>query len=339
MPSTSSHTMLSDQATLAANRYGQLAPWQRQRLKPPALVGSLILVGLAGAFVAPLCLFFLAQFLRGVFNSDYSEQFSSLIFLGLFALSLLALLPLLLIPLGSLRGKLRLRRDLMDGYIAQEDGQVIFKTSIGYVARTAGQALRSLDGGKAVDLPPGNYHFYYLPQTRRILSAERQTLFEPGGPQAGLLLALSQANGFSLAELEQNRQGLVSGGQRGRLMRRLALLCVLTAGLVVGAVWQRALLVESTPWGYIVLGLMLLGLIVMMVNRWRDLQDGRVLMLEGFVRGEEHSSDDSSTYYYVLGDEKFTVSGAAYRALVAGQRYRLYYLPRSKKLVSIEPLP
>lgn len=339
MPSTASSTLLGDQATLNANRYGQLAPWQRQHLKPPALIGSLILVGLAGAFVAPLCLFFLVQFLRGIFNHEYSEQSVSLIFLGFFALALLALLPMLLVPLGSLRGKLRLRRDLMDGYIAQEDGQVIFKTSVGYVARTAGQALRSLEGDQVVDLPPGNYHFYYLPHTRRILSAERQMLFEPGGPQAGLLLALSQAHGFSLEELEQNRQGLVSGGQRGRLRGRLALLCVLTAGLVVGAVWQRALLVESTPWGYIILGLVLLGLIAMMVNRWRDLQDGRVLMLEGYVRGEEHSSDDSSTYYYVLDNEKFTVSGAAYRALVSGQRYRLYYLGHSKKLVSIEPLP
>jgi hypothetical protein len=32
------------------------------------------------------------------------------------------------------------------------------------------------------------------------------------------------------------------------------------------------------------------------------------------------------------------VSWAAYEALIPGERYRLYYLPRSRRLVSIEPL-
>jgi hypothetical protein len=35
---------------------------------------------------------------------------------------------------------------------------------------------------------------------------------------------------------------------------------------------------------------------------------------------------------------KFQVSGRAYTALVSGMAYRIYYTPRSKTLVSIEPL-
>jgi len=35
---------------------------------------------------------------------------------------------------------------------------------------------------------------------------------------------------------------------------------------------------------------------------------------------------------------KFEVSRRSYSALVAGLAYRLYYVPRSKTMVSIEPL-
>jgi hypothetical protein len=35
---------------------------------------------------------------------------------------------------------------------------------------------------------------------------------------------------------------------------------------------------------------------------------------------------------------KFQVSGLAYTALISGLAYRIYYTPRSKTLVSIEPL-
>jgi len=35
---------------------------------------------------------------------------------------------------------------------------------------------------------------------------------------------------------------------------------------------------------------------------------------------------------------KFQVSAHAYTALVSGMAYRIYYTPRSKTLVSIEPL-
>jgi hypothetical protein len=58
------------------------------------------------------------------------------------------------------------------------------------------------------------------------------------------------------------------------------------------------------------------------------------------VQSEAKSDgEDGYTYYYVLDRKRFTVTGVAYRALVSGPRYHLYYLPHSEKLVSIEPLP
>src|SRR5262245_34936480 len=133
MSSAYSNNALGDPATLDANRYGHFAPWQCQQLQQPSLVGSLNLVVLAGAFVEPLCLFFLVQFLRGRFGGSDSLGVFNLIFLGLFFLSLVSLLPLLLGPLSSLLRKMRLRSDLTEGYIAQQDGQVVFVSRTGYV--------------------------------------------------------------------------------------------------------------------------------------------------------------------------------------------------------------
>jgi hypothetical protein len=326
-----------DQASIDANRYGQFTPWQRQHLKPPSLVGSVIVLALVEAFMMSLGLLLLARFV-GEALSGNGQLFVGLIFLGIFAFFLLAFLPLLLASLKSLHGKVRLRRDLLEGYIAQEDGQVVFAGSSGYVARVSGQPLRSLNGSKSVGLAPGAYHFYYLPRSRRVLSAERQTHLEPDSPQAGLLLALAQAHGFRLEELDANRQGLVSSRQRSRLVRGLLFLFVVMLALVVVSIWQVDLLLQNSPWGFLVLGGFLALLLIATYRRWLDLLEGRVAMVEGFVQRVEESSDDSSSYYYVVGKQRFSVNSAAYVALVPGERYHLYYLPHSKKLVSVEPL-
>ncbi|HLV99304.1 MAG TPA: hypothetical protein VKT82_11580 [Ktedonobacterales bacterium] len=338
MVSPSQNTALTDQATIDANRYGQLTPYQRQRLKPPSLAGPLFGLALAGALVIPLgwLLLFVA---RAAFAPAGDSPFAVPTLLGA-TLTFLALeMPLLLTSLFGLFHRLGLRRDLAEGYIAQADGQVIFSSGAGYHARIFGQTLADLGGDKTLTLPPGAYRFYYLPRSRRMLSAERQMLFEPGGPQAGVREALARANGFRMDELDTNRQGGLSAHQRFGLVRGLLFLAVVLVALVVGAVWQFALLMRYNPWGFLLLGLMLFGLLLATYHRWLDLLEGRAAMLEGFVQATEHSSDDSSTYSYELGKERFTVSSAAYRALIAGERYRLYYLPHSKRLLSIEPVP
>lgn len=149
----------------------------------------------------------------------------------------------------------------------------------------------------------------------------------------------SWANGFGLDELDVNRQGLVSDRQRARLVRGLIFLFVVMLALVAGSIWQVNLLLQYSPWGFLILAGVLALLLVSTHSRWQDLLAGRVAMLEGFVQRVEESSDDSSSYYYVVDKQKFSVSSAAYMALVPGERYRLYYLPHTNKLISIEPLP
>ena len=70
----------------------------------------------------------------------------------------------------------------------------------------------------------------------------------------------------------------------------------------------------------------------------RDLHAGRVAMVEGRGRKRYGSGDDGLRLGYVVGDREFDVSEAGYNALVEGLPYRAYYLPRSGKLVNIEPV-
>ncbi len=78
---------------------------------------------------------------------------------------------------------------------------------------------------------------------------------------------------------------------------------------------------------------------------WKLLFDviaGHVECAQGRVaKGEEETKthrDAGVRYYYRLPDEQpFEVSQLAYRALESGNSYGLFYLPRSRMLVAVEP--
>jgi hypothetical protein len=74
------------------------------------------------------------------------------------------------------------------------------------------------------------------------------------------------------------------------------------------------------------------------LRRVADALGRQVRAVEGIVSGEADSSGDSTTYRYKVNGMRFRVPGQGYTALVSGLAYRIYYTPRSKTLVSIEPL-
>jgi hypothetical protein len=241
MSTLSANTVLNDLASIDANRFGQITPWQRQHLPPPPVLGWFVALALSGAVaIAVVCCFLVWPLwtLLPPLLPDYTSGaplFSSpnfpldLIipgfFLGVTGLFLWVVSRWLLIPCtGRLLFNLRLRWDLANGMIAQEDGQVTFARRRGYVARGRRRPLRSLHGSWEVNLPPGAYRFYYLPHSRRILSAERQALLEPGGPAASLLSALATAHGFRPGDLHMNWQGRMSLRQRFALVGWMLLL-------------------------------------------------------------------------------------------------------------------
>jgi len=212
-----------------------------------------------------------------------------------------------------------------------------------YVAEAQGRRLSLVDG---LGLTPGSYRFYYLPRSGVVVGVERLGLsLSSASARDEFLNALAQANRFSVESLMAFRAGRVDEATRGAVLRQRGL----TTGLVVFvilAVSAAVLLGASSDpeaWPVLlivgVLDVIFVGFMVWAFIRVaNDLQAGVVLAREGRVQRQVVRSNRSSSYYYRLGDLRFRVSGTAYNALVEGVDYRIYYLPRSKTLVGIEPV-
>jgi hypothetical protein len=169
-----------------------------------------------------------------------------------------------------------------------------------------------------------------------------------------LVDVLARTNRFRVEDLAENRQGRLTNAQKFRLWRRIlqpvlifALVLLVFAALFVALVavdengyYLRAVLRES-GWR---IGLILLALLFLTVAfLWRssklilDLRDGSVASAEGHVAKVFSTYYRGSAMFYVINDLRFKVSNQAYNALVEHVTYRIFYTPRSKFLVSIEP--
>lgn len=159
---------------------------------------------------------------------------------------------------------------------------------------------------------------------------------------------LSTVFRFDATDLESNRAGRLSAAQRRRLWQvelwRLAgTLLSLAAGvafsLTIGVGWMH-----TTTWRGAVAGLalVLVGVLlgVWSYEAWLDLASGRVLTVEGDLRTTEKvSSGRYGPYFHYLldvGGKTFEVSKREWER-VGEARMRVYYLPRTNKLLSLEP--
>lgn len=157
--------------------------------------------------------------------------------------------------------------------------------------------------------------------------------------------ALADAVGFTDDDLAANQAGRLSAGQRASLVRsernRIALvaLCVVLVGLclVVPALTGVNSLKDVK---FLLLALvftMLGGAVAFSAAQlWRDLQSGAVAQLESFVSSTTKTDSGTANYYWIAGQQRFSVSGDMYTVLEPG-RYRLYFLPRSRRIVAAEP--
>lgn len=69
-----------------------------------------------------------------------------------------------------------------------------------------------------------------------------------------------------------------------------------------------------------------------------DIWNGKIEYMDGQVTRQVRRGRNARYYIYQLGDIKFNVSKAAYNALIEGREYRVYFTPRAKRLVAIEPI-
>jgi hypothetical protein len=174
------YAILTDPASVAANRGGALAAEQRIRLEREAQRSGLpVAVGIAVVgvgFMVPLLL------ALGVFGASASAPISAVCAAPI-ALIGVGLLVLAFVAFKSQRRISRLLREDLAGSVEQGEGEVNF-TRRGYAALLdprprpgtpiVGPLERPLPS-RPVQLPPGRYRFFFLPRSRTLLSAEPLT--------------------------------------------------------------------------------------------------------------------------------------------------------------------
>jgi hypothetical protein len=268
---------------------------------------------------------------------------------------------LLLVPVGermisSLRELRRLaqtQHELSTGLLVQTPGQVVWRARR-YVAQIPGHTLYF---APPLNLPPGDYRFFYLPHSRWLLAAESFGRADPTQTIQPYLAVLARANHFSLDALAANRQGQLSAAQRKTQIHNLAFVALSLGlmsaffGVLIFFVWRTYLAGDNPLGGTIALTLLLLffpttAFLIAARHGFSfsaivDLREGRVAVTEGVVRKTMVylSNSKESLYYYRINRLRFPVSEAGYDALIANRPYRVYYLPRSKILLSLEPQP
>lgn len=79
----------------------------------------------------------------------------------------------------------------------------------------------------------------------------------------------------------------------------------------------------------------------MVLNAILDISTSEPEVVEGegrkITRRKSSGKSSRTVYYYVIGDHEFEIPQKAYPALVEGINYRAYFMPRSKRLVTLEP--
>jgi hypothetical protein len=182
---------------------------------------------------------------------------------------------------------------------------------------------------------------------------------------------LARANRFTMADLELNRSGKISDTQWMRLLLRALQPVRYTGGALLG--WLLCCFVVKTLVPRIVLWIMAMlgvkgvgilfgavtlacvGAFILSVFKSArtmalllvDLNAGKAAAIEGRVSpsredekglgmariyGEKHTH-----HWYVVKNEYFEVDQEAHAALREGRQFRLYYTPKSKLLLSLEP--
>ncbi len=331
---------------VSANKQGQLTPQQIDAFKSAYLwpgAGYLAL----GAFVGGVLLLMLSGIIIEFLGDGEADWW-----IGLIVLFFPVLFGGVLLTAG-LRRLWTWSRVNASGALVAAEGRLVWLQNT-YKGVIDGRQL-SLHG--AAELPPGAYRFFYLTGANLIVSVERLSLnTTPNDTQDEIVRALHEALDFANEDLEANRSLRLSRRQRGNLVLGVmqlvgffgSFVLILTSG--VGVVLSGGSLRLAVASGLVPLlcfAPILLGLVVVFVPSiaadMRDALAGTVGSVVGplkeltEVRGSGRSQ--RTYYYYVVEGQKFKVTPAALKASIEGMPYRLFYLPRSKKVLSIEPLP
>jgi protein-S-isoprenylcysteine O-methyltransferase Ste14 len=322
----------ADADSNAANQTGQLTPEQQRRVT--AAVNAEAAPGLVGG----ACLAFLFVVIMLAGSRSYSSNMGMrdyLLFGGLTFLSLLVMAAFFL-------RRSRALQEARVGQLQRASGHVVWQGGA-YRAEVPGHNLNL----SAFNLGAGTYEFSFLPRSGRVIAAELVALDSPAQAQDELRHALAMSNHFNLDDLPAYRRG--SLGNSGRYLRRtwtstawimfFAVLCLVMFAYFVGADVAK----DLAPFTFLIgmfLAVWALFSVLGNLIPTLDVLGGHVNSAEGLVQKiirRTYGRGASTYYYYRLGIQTWTVTPEAYRALIEGPNYRVYFLPRSKLIVGIEP--
>lgn len=328
-----------------ANRRGEITPEQNERLK-----GMTLGQQGCGTLIAPI-------FVLGII---FFILFSSLLDgsgLGWFSLLPVAFMGIVLLGFSKgiynwWRNTTRLKADRANGIVRSAVGMLGFVPKKGFTAKVNEEELILSSSHEASGLLPGvRYNFYYLPESRFVLSAEQLGEISSGQVRLALTEILAQANGFTLEDLKANQNGEVTDSQRWAGLKKLIPGAIfMGVALLFGILFLYPILMNSDLNSNLVPLIFVGGFIAifvaigftMVLNAFLDLNAHEPEVVEGagskITRRKSSGKSSRTVYYYIISDHEFEVPQKAYPALLEGMRYKAYYMPRTKHLLSIEPV-
>lgn len=165
-------------------------------------------------------------------------------------------------------------------------------------------------------------------------------------------LRLTEALGFGAEELAANREGYMTKRQRVMLSQGRGLwrwlyiaILILTPIAFMVIIWDGYRIGDtpSSRFGIICFASLLASIsFVYAYLKWRnlnhDLLKGNVESIEGNARLESYRARDGMKYFVKLGNNKFKIGRNAFQEFTNDQKYRVYYSPHSRKIISAEEI-
>jgi hypothetical protein len=327
-----------------ANRRGEITPAQNDRLNAMALGRQ----G-CGTVLVPFLIMGGVFFFMFLSLLDGGEM--SWIFLIPAVILLIVILGFSKSLYGWWRNSTRLKADRSNGIVRSGVGDLSFVLKKGFIARVGEDELILSASNEASGLLPGvRYNFYYLPESRFVLSAEQLGEISSGQVRLALTDILAQANGFSPEDLQANKNGEVTQAQRmGGLKKLVPGLLIMVVTLVVGFLIIVPFFSSSRSNSNLLPIIFIGGFLAIfaaigfsiVLNAFLDLSATAPESVEGeghkITRRKSSGRSSRTVYYYVIGGQEFEVSQKAFPALLDGFTYQAFFMPRTKRLVAIEP--
>jgi hypothetical protein len=343
--SSNTTTDLLNDEELEANRRGEITPAQNTRLTTMTLGRQGCATFIVPVFILGISIFVLFTSLLGSSG------------IGWFSLIPVAIMVIVLAGFSKgiyhwWRNTIRLKADRANGSVRSGVGQLGYSPKNGFSAKVNEEELILSAAHDASGLLPGvRYNFYYLPESRFVLSAEQLGEISSGQVRQALIEILAQANGFTLDDLKANQNGEVTDAQRwAGLKKMIPGVIFMGVAVIFGLLFLYPLLSGFDLRGNLVPLLFVGGFLAifvaigftMVLNAILDFNTREPEVVEGegrkITRRKSSGKSSRTVYYYVIGDHEFEVPQRAFPALVEGINYRAYFMPRTKRLVTLEPL-